>query len=125
MRYAAHRTRRLSLKKSTRERWLLTLYMPLGYGERIIAPLLWLVILSIVVTLLIIGNGGPGLPGHELDFAHLWVGVLGSPLEFFRFTKAPQVVGAVDSIPLLVMRAVGLFLMILALFAARKVVRAE
>jgi hypothetical protein len=93
------------------------MYAPLGYGERIVHPLVALVLLASAAAWITTGNGG--------SFSHVFVTMLSSPLAFFRFTSEPGAEGIVDSLALLIMRTMGLFFIILAIVAARRVVRAE
>lgn len=118
VRYLAKRARRHELSWG-REKSLLTIYSAVGYGERILLPLILLVLAALLVTQVLVWPPGGGVAWQ--DFFR----VLVSPLAFFRFVKAVQPEGLGQEILLVVYRVLGLGLLVLAFLAARRVVRAD
>lgn len=121
-RYAAHQARHLAIPRG-REHALLAFYGPLGYGERIGRPLGALGLLAALGAVWISGSE------NFRGIAHTFISLLGAPLSFFGFTdlrKAlPTASGPIDGIVLLAVQVLGLLFLVLALVAARRVLRAE
>ena len=81
--------------------------------------MLFLILFAALAAAVITGN-------HEYhEYWVQFVRMLGAPLAFFRLTRAPSASGPMDAFIVLLIRVVGLFLIVLSVFAARKVVRAE
>jgi hypothetical protein len=126
VRYAAQRARRKSLPIG-RERLVLTLYQLVGFGERILRPMLWYAALSAAVALMFNADPGHGGLAHA-SFLSIWVSVLASPLAFLRLPSVGTALhphGPAQQAALFFMRLIGLLLLVFALIAARRLAKAE
>lgn len=123
-RFAAMHARRQALDRG-RERFILSIYSWVGYGERIALPLAILGGLSLVSALILVAERGTGLCCERApEFLTDWYQLFLSPLAFFRFTVVPQVEG-LDWLVVLVTRIVGTLLLFFALAATRRIAKAE
>jgi hypothetical protein len=123
VRYAAQRARRKALAIG-RERAVLTAYGLVGYGERILLPLLWYVVLASVLTawFSVPEQGDKWSLGQSVS---LFIDVVESPLAFFRLAAVPSLESTPQELALLGYRVVGLLLLLLSVFAVRRLVRLE
>jgi hypothetical protein len=126
VRYAAQRARRRSLRFG-REWAMLAAYQCLGFGERILRPLLLYAVLTGAVAVVFTADPGHGGLANA-NFLSIWVSVLASPLAFLRLPSVGTALhphGPAQQGALFFMRLVGLLLLLLALIAARRLAKAE
>lgn len=125
VRYQATRARRRALPRG-REKWLLRFFALVGYGERIMSPLLWLAYLALIGSMVIVAPPGDGdCCGAAARFFVTWGQLILSPLAFFRFVDPPKVEPGFETGVLVTIRIVGILLLFFALSAARRVAKAE
>lgn len=123
VRYAAMRARLKATPRWNREWWLLSAYQLVGFGERILRPLLWhLLVVSLLVVVGMIWN--PSNP----DLLETWPTLVLSPLSFFRVVGEADLEKIREIFPLvmvLVVQLVGIVLIFFSLLAVRRVTKAE
>jgi hypothetical protein len=125
VRWEAARARRRALRWG-RERFLLSAYSLIGYGERIFLPLLWLFVLAGIATPILLDPPPVSLSCERWDeFGSTFGRTLLSPLAFFRFVGTPDAHGPLEHGALLTVRIAGLLLLFFALAAIRRVTKAE
>lgn len=126
VRYAALRARR---KAATfgREKILLSVYGLIGYGERVWRPVWLHGLLSLGAAFALTRPSGSPLLDLEVTrpLPNVFVQVVLSPLAFFRFVEAPDVIGLGSRATLVLVQALGILLLFFALSAIRRVAKAE
>ena len=127
VRFAAQRARRRALPAGKERLWL-SMYGLVGYGERVIRPLVGFVLLSFAVAVWFawsdITAQAFGM-GSWRSLWPVWWDLARSPLAFFRLVSAPERESVGQSAALLLFRVLGLFLLLLPLLAVRRLVRLE
>jgi hypothetical protein len=126
-RYVAARARRhhLTWNRDFREKTLLTAYAFVGYGERVLWPLGWLLVMSVVGAIALWDRSSDLCCERSGEFLGAILSLFLSPLEFFRFTEAPEASGPLEESVVLLIRIIGLVLLFFSLSAARRVAKAE
>lgn len=130
VRYAAQHARQRALPWR-KERLLLYAYWLLGYGERILRPLVWYAVLSLALAAWFAGPfERTALTWNAVletwnTVAPMWWKVAQAPLSFFRLTTGPFLDSTAQQAALLSFRVIGLLLLVLSLLAVRRLVRLE
>jgi hypothetical protein len=127
-RYAAARARRVSAPTWSREKLLLSLYWPFGYGERVLRPLLWPLVASLALTAWFVWPVWPleVLVDKRAVVADTWWHVLLRPLAFFRLWEpSEEVSGLGYQLTLAAYSVLGIISVFFSLIALRRIAKAE
>ena len=126
VRYVATRARRRSLKWGW-ERLLLTLYAPLGYGQRVGTPLVVYMFLSLVGAVTFASTevvGALKIGGEPTsDFLRIVWELMSSPLAVIRIDPSPTFTSGAGEVLYSALLVVGALLLFLSFGAARRLIR--
>jgi hypothetical protein len=120
VRWASMRSRRLAAPRWGRERLLLFAYSLVGYGERILLPIFWQLVVTSTFAFWVFHAGRHHM---ALSLKSRWEQALQLPLTIFRVLENGNLLHPTWAVALI--RVTGIVLIGLALLAMRRVVKAE